>query len=66
MQPRLHVTINVTARKGLGLDVGRVLLAINVEESDNGSPFMCGSNALPNSVVGKEVVPLVQSMCRDG
>jgi len=32
MQRRLHVTTKVTAWKGLGLDVHRVLLAINVEE----------------------------------
>jgi len=41
VQPRFHVTTNVAAWKGLGLNVGRVLLAINVEESDNdGFPFM--------------------------
>jgi len=66
MQTRLYVTINVTAWQGLGLDVGRALLAINVEEYDNGPPFMCGSNALPNLMVDNKVVPLVQSMCRDG
>jgi len=35
MQPRLHVTTNVTDLKGLCLGVHRVLLAINVEESNN-------------------------------
>jgi len=62
----LHVTINVITWKGLGLNVGRVLLAINVEESDNGPPFMGSSNALPDTMVGEEVVSLVQSMSGNG
>jgi len=66
MQPRLHVTINVTTWKGLGLNVSRVFRAINVKESDNGLSFMGSSNALPDTMVGKEVVSLVQSMSGNG
>jgi len=60
------VTINVTTWKGLGLNVSRVLLAINVKESDNGLPFMGSNNALPDTMAGEEVVSLVQSMSGDG
>jgi len=58
--------IDVTTWKGLGLNICRVLLAINVKESDDGFPFMCGSNALPDAMVGKEVLSLVQSMSGNG
>jgi len=46
------VTIDVATRKGLGLNVSRVLLAINVKESDNGLSFMGSSNALSDTMLG--------------
>jgi len=60
MQPRLHVTIDVTTMKGLGLNVSRVLLAINVKQSDNGPPFIGSSNAISDTMAGEEVVSLIQ------
>jgi len=60
------VTTDVATRKGLGLNVSRVLLAINVKESDNRLSFMGGSNALSDMMVGEEVVSLVQSMSGNG